>query len=70
MRSALGGSPSSVWKGITSRCSSCPPEHNESLKGSLAGFSSVRIGEGAEWDDARALAWAEAARLVGGDVER
>lgn len=49
-----------------------PPEHRESLKGSLASYSNVRIGVGTEWEEARAAAWAEAAkeRMGGDDVGR
>lgn len=38
-----------------------PPAHRRSLKGSLAAYSTVRIGEGEEWEEARAAAWAQAA---------
>jgi AbrB family looped-hinge helix DNA binding protein len=44
-----------------------PPEHGRSLKGSLASFSSVRVHDGAAWDEARHAAWAEAVRDDGGD---
>jgi bifunctional DNA-binding transcriptional regulator/antitoxin component of YhaV-PrlF toxin-antitoxin module len=46
-----------------------PPEHDRSLKGSLAPFTSVRVAEGAAWDDARHSAWAEAVRGDAGDSE-
>ena len=38
-----------------------PPPHRGSLKGSLAQYTSVTIGEGEEWDRAREAAWTEAA---------
>lgn len=43
-----------------------PPEHNRSLKGSLAGYTSVHVAAGEEWDKARAKAWRTAARDRGG----
>jgi AbrB family looped-hinge helix DNA binding protein len=39
-----------------------PPEHNESLAGTLAPFLHTSIPSGEAWDQARALAWEEAAR--------
>lgn len=36
-----------------------PPEHRESLKGSLAQHIKVHIAPGEQWDRARAAAWAE-----------
>ena len=49
-----------------------PPEHGESLKGSLARYSDVRIGVGKEWEEARTAAWAQAVteRMGGGDGGR
>ena len=38
-----------------------PPEHTESLKGSLAGYVKGRDSSGTSWDDARAEAWRSAA---------
>ena len=38
-----------------------PPEHNRSLKGSLARHIKVKVAPGEEWDQARENAWAEAA---------
>jgi AbrB family looped-hinge helix DNA binding protein len=46
-----------------------PPQHDRSLKGSLAPFSSVRMAQGAAWDDARHAAWAEAVSGDAGDPE-
>lgn len=34
-----------------------PPEHRESLKGSLAEHVNVHVGPGKEWDEARETAW-------------
>lgn len=39
-----------------------PPEHRQSLKGSLAAHIRAQIGAGREWDTARENAWGEAAR--------
>ena len=39
-----------------------PPEHRDSLKGSLARYVRVSVGPGQEWDEARAAAWTEAAK--------
>jgi AbrB family looped-hinge helix DNA binding protein len=39
-----------------------PPEHDESLAGSLAKYTDVKVGPGEEWARARDHAWAEAAR--------
>jgi bifunctional DNA-binding transcriptional regulator/antitoxin component of YhaV-PrlF toxin-antitoxin module len=39
-----------------------PPEHNESLAGTLAPYLQTSIPSGEAWDQARALAWEEAAR--------
>ena len=39
-----------------------PPEHNESLKGSLAPSTNVRVPPGPAWRAAKERAWAEAAR--------
>jgi len=39
-----------------------PPEHNRSLKGSLAEYTDVRIPSGEEWDNARSSAWNKAAQ--------
>ena len=39
-----------------------PPEHNESLKGSLAPYINVTIAPGEEWERAREAAWEAAAR--------
>lgn len=38
-----------------------PPEHRNSLKGSLAKHINVRLGPGREWDNAREFAWVKAA---------
>lgn len=40
-----------------------PPEHRQSLKGSLAGYIKTHIGPGKEWDQARDAAWDQAARM-------
>ncbi|CAA9571949.1 MAG: hypothetical protein AVDCRST_MAG88-2424 [uncultured Thermomicrobiales bacterium] len=37
-----------------------PPEHNESLAGSLAKYTDITVAPGEEWDRAREYAWAEA----------
>ncbi len=47
-----------------------PPEHKESLKGSLAAHLKVRIPTGGEWDKARAAAWNKAAREKIGEGKR
>lgn len=39
-----------------------PPEHTRSLKGSLAAYTRIRVGEDEEWERARAKAWRAAAR--------
>ncbi|MBI2909302.1 MAG: AbrB/MazE/SpoVT family DNA-binding domain-containing protein [Chloroflexi bacterium] len=39
-----------------------PPEHNRSLKGSLAAHLKVRIPPGEEWARAREAAWNKSAR--------
>ncbi len=39
-----------------------PPEHNRSLKGSLAPYTNVQVDPGEDWDRAREEAWAAAAR--------
>jgi bifunctional DNA-binding transcriptional regulator/antitoxin component of YhaV-PrlF toxin-antitoxin module len=39
-----------------------PPEHNQSLKGSLARHLEAQVGPGKEWDEARKAVWEEAAR--------
>lgn len=39
-----------------------PPEHRESLLGSLAAHTKITIAPGEEWDRAREQAWGEAAR--------
>jgi bifunctional DNA-binding transcriptional regulator/antitoxin component of YhaV-PrlF toxin-antitoxin module len=39
-----------------------PPEHDESLKGALAEYSSVRLVTGEEMEKAREKAWETAAR--------
>lgn len=38
-----------------------PPEHNESLKGSLAQYLQTKISAGESWDKARQTAWEAAA---------
>jgi len=38
-----------------------PPEHTESLKGSLAAHIERRVAPGEEWNDAREAAWRSAA---------
>ncbi len=38
-----------------------PPEHDQSLAGSLAKYTNVTVGPGEEWTRAREHAWAEAA---------
>lgn len=38
-----------------------PPRHRKSLKGSLAPYTSVQVGLGREWDEARERAWKAAA---------
>lgn len=40
------------------------PEHDRSLKGSLASEIHGRVGVGAAWDQAREAAWAESARRL------
>ncbi|MBI4284465.1 MAG: AbrB/MazE/SpoVT family DNA-binding domain-containing protein [Chloroflexi bacterium] len=47
-----------------------PPEHEKSLKGSLAAHLKVRIPPGEEWDRARHTAWNKAAREKAGARER
>lgn len=37
-----------------------PPEHRESLKGSLATYAKVKIAPGMEWSEARERAWEKA----------
>ncbi len=39
-----------------------PPEHQENLKGSLAGYIQTRVAPGAAWDSARHSAWEKAAQ--------
>lgn len=39
-----------------------PPEHKNSLKGSLARHIKVRVGPGEEWEKARTKAWEKAAK--------
>ncbi len=39
-----------------------PPEHNKSLKGSLAKHIRARIAPGGRWDKAREMAWRKAVR--------
>ena len=46
-----------------------PPEHRESLKGSLSKHIQARVAPGQEWDQARAAAWARAAERRERDVE-
>lgn len=38
-----------------------PPEHRDSLKGSLANHLKARLSSGEEWDEARKAAWRDAA---------
>ena len=38
------------------------PAHSESLRGSLAPYTKVRIRSGPEWDEARQTAWDTAAK--------
>lgn len=38
-----------------------PPEHNLSLKGSLAKHTSIRVPTGEDWSEAREIAWADSA---------
>ena len=38
------------------------PAHSESLRGSLAPYTKVRIMSGREWDEARQMAWETAAK--------
>ena len=47
-----------------------PPEHNESLKGSLAGYVKKSIASGKEWDEAREVAWKQRAEEKMGIKER
>lgn len=46
-----------------------PPEHRQSLKGSLAGHIKTQINPGDEWDLAREAAWEKAARIKEGTEE-
>ncbi|MBN1188161.1 MAG: AbrB/MazE/SpoVT family DNA-binding domain-containing protein [Dehalococcoidales bacterium] len=39
-----------------------PPEHKQSLKGSLAGHIKMRVKPGKDWDKARETAWDKAAQ--------
>lgn len=39
-----------------------PPQHRKSLKGSLARHVKVPVAPGPEWDEARDVAWEQAAR--------
>ncbi|MBM3946729.1 MAG: AbrB/MazE/SpoVT family DNA-binding domain-containing protein, partial [SAR202 cluster bacterium] len=41
---------------------SLPPEHNKSLKGTLARYVKHTVAHGAAWDRAREQAWRAAAR--------
>jgi AbrB family looped-hinge helix DNA binding protein len=47
-----------------------PPEHNRSLKGSLAKYVKKSIAPGKEWDEAREAAWRQAAEEKMGIRER
>ena len=44
-----------------------PPEHRQSLKGSLAAHLKTRVGPGVEWEKARDGAWKRAARQKVGE---
>lgn len=44
-----------------------PPEHHESLKGSLARYLKANIPPGEAWDKAREAAWQAAAREGGAE---
>jgi AbrB family looped-hinge helix DNA binding protein len=46
-----------------------PPEHNESLKGSLARYRKRRVGLGDEWREAVEEAWTSAMKDKFGDPE-
>lgn len=43
-----------------------PPEHRESLKGSLAKYTGLSVAPGQEWDEARDMAWDKAAKRKAG----
>ena len=47
-----------------------PPEHRKSLKGSLAQHVKARVVPGREWNKARDMAWAQAAKEKIGSGER
>jgi hypothetical protein len=44
-----------------------PPEHHETLKGSLASYVKAGIPPGEAWDKARQAAWEAAAREKGAE---
>ncbi len=44
-----------------------PPEHNRSLKGSLAPYIQASVAAGEEWAQARRRAWSEAVRAEATD---
>ncbi len=44
-----------------------PPEHHESLKGSLARYLNASIAPGEAWDEARQAAWQAAVREEDGE---
>ena len=47
-----------------------PPEHRNSLKGSLAEYIKVHIAPGQDWDEARHTAWESAAKEAIGSAEQ
>ncbi len=47
-----------------------PPEHNKSLKGSLAKYVKKSIAPGKEWDEAREAAWKQRTEEKMGIKER
>lgn len=46
-----------------------PPEHSQSLKGSLAAHIKTQVSPGEDWDEAREAAWEQAARIKEGTRE-
>ena len=47
-----------------------PPEHRNSLKGSLAEYIKVHIAPGKYWDEARHTAWERAAKEAIGSADQ
>ncbi len=47
-----------------------PPEHRNSLKGSLAEYINVHVAPGQDWDEARHAAWERAAKEAIGSADQ